>query len=239
MYSKIQSINKFSELEHCNLKRRNNFFDLQMKENALGQWLLEKSRSLGTNIYENINVKKVSTDGSVHINNEKKFFDIVINASGPWASRLLDSSNITSKNNLRYIKGSHLVLNRRIKNNFLFQPYGDDRVIFLLDYYNKTLLGTTEIEVNTPNNPICSKGEIKYLLESVNSFLDSPIQLNEINETFSGVRPIVLNKSISNISKTSRESALEVDNKLINIFGGKWTTAISLARKCEKITHKL
>ena len=63
------------------------------------------------------------------------------------------------------------------------------------------------------------QGEIKYLLESVNSFLDSPIQLNEINETFSGVRPIVLNKSISNISKTSRESALEVDNKLINIFG--------------------
>ena len=46
------------------------------------------------------------------------------------------------------------------------------------------------------------------------------------------VRPIVSSKtSLDDLSKATRESAIETIGNLTNVFGGKWTSAMRLGRK--------
>ena len=65
----------------------------------------------------------------------------------------------------------------------------------------------------------------------------------EIVGEFSGLRAIVSPKSISSthcFSLASRESHIEtIHNKFITVYGGKWTSAPSLARKVKTKVQEL
>ena len=51
-------------------------------------------------------------------------------------------------------------------------------------------------------------------------------------KSFAGLRPLV--KDTSDPNKISREYSIQVNKNLINVFGGKWTTARRLAKKVYK-----
>ena len=58
---------------------------------------------------------------------------------------------------------------------FTFQNT-DKRIVFVIPYKGKfSLIGTTEIEVKSPENKGISKKEIKYLISSVNNYLKKQI----------------------------------------------------------------
>jgi len=54
-------------------------------------------------------------------------------------------------------------------------------------------------------------------------------------ESFSGLRPRIKSRVSTDLSKASRDAQIEVTGKVINVFGGKWTSAMTLA---EKIKNK-
>ncbi|MGB2422309.1 MAG: hypothetical protein ACPH8R_02735, partial [Luminiphilus sp.] len=56
---------------------------------------------------------------------------------------------------------------------------------------------------------------------------------SHIVSSFAGVRPIVRprNTVIGDMSSASRDSEIEVSDRLISIFGGKWTSARHLGEK--------
>tara|TARA_E500000075_G_C6859763_1_gene254224 strand:- start:401 stop:775 length:375 start_codon:yes stop_codon:yes gene_type:complete len=113
----------------------------------------------------------------------------------------------------------------------VLQNNDDGRIIFMLPSAEGSIIGTTEIPQKSTDSIICSEEETNYLLDIVNSYIAEPINHDAIIGSYSGVRPLVFNSYDSSVSKISRDSATEQVGSLINIFGGKWTSGLSLGQK--------
>ena len=103
------------------------------------------------------------------------------------------------------------------------------RIFFVLPYQGKTLIGTTEQRqtLNDDIKPI--EQEIDYLINAYNDYFKTPISKQNIVQSFAGRRPSI--KSADNPNKATREYAIQKNEKLITVFGGKWTTARQLGIK--------
>ena len=161
---------------------------------------------------------------------------MLVNAAGPWAMDVLQrSGKAKNKADLRLIKGSHLIFDRKMPSDdaFLLQNT-DGRITFLIPYEGRfTLVGTTDVDVSdTPGPMDISEDEITYLLDMVNPYLDKPFGRDEIYSSYAGVRPLYDDGS-DNAAKANRDYHLDVSYQagapLLSIFGGKLTTYRRLA----------
>ena len=159
---------------------------------------------------------------------------ILINASGPWINETLKKNlKIKSKNKIRLVKGSHIITKKLYKKDvaFTFQNT-DKRIIFVIPYKKKfSLIGTTEIEVKSPENKGISKKEIQYLIRSVNNYLEKQISTKDIVDSYSGIRPLI--EDFNQASKVTRDYIFDLNIikklPLLSIYGGKLTTYRKLA----------
>lgn len=213
------------------------FWDGQMDEQALGRWVLEQARCNGVTIHEHCPVRRVGVNGSLQLEDSDSRaglqFDWLVNACGPWAGQLLERSAICVDVELDLVRGSHLLIpppeGVALPEHGLFVEVPESRrIAFLLPYQNELLVGTTE-QVQALGDPIeSSRSERELLIQLVGHFLP-PWQptAQERGRWFAGLRPIV--RSCSNVSRASRDVAIRRHGQLITVFGGKWTTARSLA----------
>lgn len=108
---------------------------------------------------------------------------------------------------------------------FLFQELSDNRIIFVLPYLGKTLVGTTEVPQSSIDDDLkCTDQERSYLLDAFNKNFSQRISEKNIVGEFSGLRSIVASKSQHKkgyFSFASREAKLEVTDKLLTVYGGK------------------
>ena len=101
---------KSLEVEKLSIKRDMldgvvTYFDAQMDEQALGQYVADKASAAGVNIYENNPIERVSADGTcINIAGNIIQSDICINATGPWVRNLLDASKITTRFDTEYVR---------------------------------------------------------------------------------------------------------------------------------------
>lgn len=102
----------------------------------------------------------------------------------------------------------------------------------MLPYKNQTLIGTTEERQKLSETIKPSEKEIDYLMKAYNDYFKEAINKQDIIRTFSGIHPLI--KSSNNPNKATREYALQKNGKVISVFGGKWTTSRSLAKKIVK-----
>ncbi len=166
---------------------------------------------------------------------------MLVNAGGAWVTDLLGALGAKSEERLRLIKGSHIVVPALYVGDqayILQQP--DGRVVFAIPFEGEfTLIGTTDVPVDTPEGAIISADEIDYLCEATNLFFERQISAEDIRWSFSGVRALHDDGATSAQSVT-RDYHLEKDGApgapLIAIFGGKITTARALA---EEVLEKL
>ena len=211
---------------NTNYKNFLTFFDGAMDDKSLSRKLRDELNMLEVDVYENYEVCNFNEAGQV----DKFNFDQIILAAGPWTKILLEKNNIESDKEIDFIKGSHLVINKSIETGFMFDGICKTRYIFALPYENKTLLGTTEKRVDNPDNPVIESEEKDYLINSYNSFFKDQITQEDVISSFSGVRPLI-KSSNKDFHKSTRDFYLQKNKKMIAIFGGKWTTAPSTARK--------
>ncbi len=228
------------DLHNSKLKSAVAFYDAQMDEEALGDWVRKKSISSGVDIFENIKIDNFNCLGEINFQNEKEKFDLIINAAGPWANELNIKNNIKTNYSLDLIKGSHILIKRNVSNFFLFQDQASRRIVFVLPYKGSTLIGTTEVPQKNISDVQCSDEEASYLVNIFNSYFQKKINKSDIISTFSGIRPIVKkkNKSRINFSSASRESVIETYERVLTVYGGKWTSAPSLSKKVISIVEK-
>ena len=116
---------------------------------------------------------------------------------------------------------------------FTFQNK-DKRIIFVIPYKKKfSLIGTTEVEVKSPENKGISKAEIKYLINSINNYLLNQISTKDIVSTYSGIRPLI--EDFKTATKVTRDYVFDLNIikklPLLNIYGGKLTTYRKLSEK--------
>jgi len=220
----FQDINLDSDYKGCL-----SFFDGLMDDELLGEDLIHLAKELKINLYENHEVSSFDIYGNI----DNKKFDKVILAVGPWTKLLLEKNKIKSLKNIDYIKGSHLIIDRKINSGLMFKGFCQSRYVFALPYKGFTLLGTTEVKVRSPDKPKIDTNEENYLIDSFNQTFKDPISSKDIVSAYSGVRPLIRSKY--DFHKSSRDFFIQQDSNLISIFGGKWTTSPSIARKIATI----
>ena len=243
LLSAKKSSNAFGELKAKNLSGVVTFYDGQMNEELLGAWVVKQARDAGVEIHEDTPVQSFDPSGRVVISTDStKNYDFIINATGPWAAYLNDQNNVKTNYTLTLIRGSHLLLDYRVKHSYLFQDPTSQRVVYVLDYFGKTLVGTTEVLQETYESPHCSDEERDFLIGIFNHHFKHQITQSDVVREYAGLRPILCRNKESradNYSKASRESEIEITDRLITIYGGKWTSAPSLATKVEKQIREL
>lgn len=164
---------------------------------------------------------------------------MVVNAAGPWVDDVLRRA-IPGKahENLRLVKGSHLIFPRLFEGDhcYIFQN-GDGRIIFAIPYEQDfTLIGTTDQDFDgDPDRIEISPEEARYLCDAANEYLRVDIAPEQAVSSYSGVRPLYDDQSASN-STVTRDYVFELDRgedgeapALLSIFGGKITTYRKLA----------
>ena len=159
----------------------------------------------------------------------------VVNATGPWADRVLqDIFNLDSPYAIRQVQGSHIVVPKLYTGSHAYLLQVDDqRVVFVVPFQQAfTLIGTTEIEhQGSPTDAKITQQEIQYLCEVVSLYFTKPVSPDDVIWAFSGVRPLFQSET-GNLSKISRDYKLELREEpapLITVFGGKLTTFRTLA----------
>jgi glycerol-3-phosphate dehydrogenase len=165
----------------------------------------------------------------------------IINATGPWADSICQTSNIQTENPMiGGVRGSHIVLP-----SFAGAPQAavyteavDGRPIFVIPWNEQVLVGTTEVaDAGDPGRVQPSADEINYLLRSlVHLFPKVKVSPDNIRYAFAGVRPLPFSPR-KNPSAVSRKHYLhdhtaDGAGQMISVIGGKLTTAGSLAREC-------
>ena len=160
---------------------------------------------------------------------------ILINAAGPWINEVLSNViKLNSKKSIRLVKGSHIITKSLYiqKKAFTLQNE-DNRIIFVIPYKDEySLIGTTETEVFSPENPKIDESEIDYLLNSVNKYFIKQISRDDIVNSYSGIRPLI--EDFKEASKVTRDYIFDLNEDgsqapLLNIYGGKLTTYRKLA----------
>lgn len=213
------------------------YWDGQMDDYALGLWAAEQASNAGVSIHEESVVSSLNpAEGSICVAGTHKKYDLVINASGPWAKQLLVESAVQSEYSLDLVQGTHILVNGKINKGCVLQVPKEKRIVFVLPYKGQILIGTTERKIENADSSGLSGAEVDYLLDVYNQYFTNKLSHDDVLDVFFGVRPIV--SSVSNYSKASRESCLEKNGKLINVFGGKWTTSRSLARSVLSLANQ-
>lgn len=226
-YEVAEVVSAFPAIRTERLEGAYSYWDGQMDDRALGCWAAERAREAGVAIHEGIEVTDVDADsGSVETGGARRNFERVVNAAGPWVDSLLAASGQGSSYRLDLVRGSHLVIPGRIAKGCVLQVPSERRILFVLPHGENTLLGTTEVRQSSPDAAGVTAAEIDYLLAGWNRHFVGDIDAAAVLDSFSGVRPIVASRR--DHSAASRESVIERQGKLINVFGGKWTTARAL-----------
>ena len=223
--SKKEFLKLFPEIKSKGLKHIVFYHDLLMNDLDISQKLLNECKELGVKIFEDSKVTFFSKSGFLSTKHKEYFFDQIINCAGPWSKSI--SKDFSYDFQFKLVRGSHLILNKHIKHPLLLQSYDDRRVVFLLPYEGKSILGTTECEVETPDENSISLIEKDYLIKCYNDYFDNKITNRDIINTYSGTRVIV--DGSSSINALSREHTFYINDNVITVVGGKWTSSRSIA----------
>ena len=203
------------------------------------------ARDLGAQIAtrtECVFAKRTDHDWQAHVRTGDGATRVVtahalVNAAGPWVKELLNERlHQPSSDNVRLVKGSHIVVPRQYAGDHAFILQNDDRrVVFMIPYEGRfTLIGTTDIAMSGELlAPAATDEEIAYLCRAANRYLAAPLVPRDVVWAYAGVRPLHDDGS-ADPSTVTRDYTLRLDADagtapVLSVFGGKITTYRKLA----------
>ncbi|KIX84781.1 FAD-dependent oxidoreductase [Thermus filiformis] len=143
----------------------------------------------------------------------------VVNAAGPLADRVRALLDPGLPPLLTPSSGVHLVLDYPLRAGLLIPKTRDGRVLFLLPYGGKALLGTTDLPAEATACPLPREEEVAYLLEEIRPYLGD--LSGRVRAAWSGLRPLV-GKGETRL--LVRDHLIVEEKGLYTLTGGKWTT---------------
>ena len=207
----------------------------------LKSFIFNNGKIIGVNVHDHIKNKK-----------EEIYAKHFINATGVFSDNIRRLADKNVKNIIRPSSGIHIVVDKKFipsGSGLMIPKTKDGRVLFLLPYLDKCLIGTTDNEAKVKEHLEVSDKDIEYLLEHVNRYFDVNIAKKDILASFCGLRPLVDLHHDEKSAELVREHIIEkLDSGLITIVGGKWTTYRSMAQEvvdiltskpCKTIKYKL
>jgi glycerol-3-phosphate dehydrogenase len=174
---------------------------------------------------------------------------VVINAGGPW----IDFINAKIKKETKFIggtKGSHLILEnpelrKAIGETEIFFENSDGRIVLILPYQERVMLGTTDIRIDNPEEAVCTDDEIEYILSMVPKvFPNIHLDPSQIVFQFSGVRPLPASAD-ARTGTISRDHSIktllpskENNYPIHSLIGGKWTSFRAFSEQTTDVALK-
>lgn len=178
---------------------------------------------------------------------------VVVNAAGPW----IDFANRAMSLKTQLVggtKGSHLVLdNPELREAIgetgeIFFENDDGRIVLILAYLDRVMVGTTDIRIENPDDARCTDEETDYILGLIHKvFPTITVDRSQIVFKFSGVRPLPYSDS-SLTGQISRDHSIHITEPgtnganfpVFSLVGGKWTTFRAFAEQTvDKVLARL
>ena len=130
-------------------------------------------------------------------------------------------------------RGIHLVLKQTLcpEGVGLLLPSTDDgRVLFMLPFFGRTLVGTTDTPCPQEQASSPSESEVSYLLDYVQRWFPALNNI-DVGSCWAGGRPLLKPAGADvNSSRVVREHEVEtLSCGLGSVMGGKWTTCRPMA----------
>ena len=248
--SKINFNKKYKNILQSKFVDGFQYYDVQVDDKKLVEMNINDSKKMGATILEDtkvIDAKRNENFWEITLdNNEVIKSKILINAAGPWINETVNNVlKINTNKSIRLVRGSHIITKKLYDEDIAFTLQNDDnRIVFVIPYKEEfSLIGTTEVDVNTPDNPSISDDEKIYLINSINNHFVKQISQVDIIDTYSGIRPLI--EDFKEASKVSRDYVFDLNiqnigSPLLNIYGGKLTTYRKLSEKVmEELTPYL
>ena len=239
--SKINFNKKYKNILHPKFVEGFQYYDVKVDDKKLVEMNIDDSKKMGAEIAEDtkvIDAKRNENYWEITLNNNDVIRSkILINAAGPWINETVNNVlKINTKKSIRLVRGSHIITKKLYDEEVAFTLQNDDnRIVFVIPYKEEfSLIGTTEVDVNTPDNPSISDDEKIYLINSINNHFVKQISQVDIVDTYSGIRPLI--EDFKEASKVSRDYVFDLNvqktgSPLLNIYGGKLTTYRKLSEK--------
>lgn len=222
------------------------YWDAQTDDKALTKAVMKSAIELGTKVLQQTRCDAIlhrPDHCEISYQHQGEHLKVaalcVINATGPWVNELIDCvTPPMAREEVELVQGTHLLLNIAPPDGILYlESCFDQRVVFVMPWRGKTLLGTTETPLaSLEGKPKPKREEINYLLGIYQHyFADSggiEILESKIIDTFCGVR--VLPKQVGTSFERSRELWLQTREshpRLLTLYGGKLTTFRSTAKE--------
>lgn len=228
------------------------FHDLRADDARLTFALLATAVERGASVLNHASCEQVSdyTKGgrTATIRTDEGPFTLrarmVINATGVWANRFIESSHLQPSQQLSPAKGTHLVVRSALLRNDVavsIPVASDKRTVSVVDAGPFSYIGSTETtNAADIDAPSVTEGDIDYILNGVNRHLNVPIQRADITGGWAGFRPLLANAAASRSSDLSRKHQISVDGEgFLSVTGGKLTTYREMAESAVDVAAGL
>lgn len=169
--------------------------------------------------------------------------NVVVNAAGPWIDFVNRRMGWAERRFISGTKGSHLVLDHpdllaATCDSEIFFENDDGRIVLILPYLGRVMVGTTDIRIEDPDQAVISDEEIDYILGMVDRVFPAiQVDRSHIVFSFSAVRPLPFSEggSTGQISRDHSIETIRADDKnrypIHSLVGGKWTTFRAFAQQ--------
>ena len=158
--SKINFTKKYAKILKSHFLAGFQYYDVQVDDKKLVEMNIDDARKMGANVLENtkvLNADRIEEGWEITLDNGDIIKSkILINAAGPWINEIVNNViKINTNKSIRLVRGSHIITNKLYDEEVAFTLQNDDnRIVFVIPYKDKySLIGTTEVDVNTPDNP--------------------------------------------------------------------------------------
>lgn len=159
---------------------------------------------------------------------------VVVNAAGIFTDELRRMDDPDAAPIMAQSQGTHIILDHRFLPGdaaILVPKTSDGRVVFIIPWEGRTLVGTTDIAVSGPEmEPVPSEEEIRFLLRYAALYLSTAPRREDVLSAFAGLRPLVKGNAGSTAQLSRDHTLLVSDSGLVTITGGKWTTYRRMAQ---------
>jgi glycerol-3-phosphate dehydrogenase len=158
----------------------------------------------------------------------------LINATGPFCDQLRYLDDPNAARMIAPSQGVHIVLPREFlagRAAIMVPHTRDGRVMFAVPWHGHVLVGTTDTPISEVSlEPKAQGQEMDFILETAGRYMAKCPTRADILSVFTGIRPLVKNRSDANTSALSRDHTIQVSaSGLLTIAGGKWTTYRKMA----------
>ncbi|APW65812.1 MULTISPECIES: glycerol-3-phosphate dehydrogenase/oxidase [Arcobacteraceae] len=243
--SKNDMINTFPTIKKKGLVGGIKYYDGSFNDSRLNITLLQTAEKYGaicknysevkSFIYTNDKISGLEMEDKITGKTYTYNSTSIINATGAFSDKVRKMDDKEAAKMLDLSSGVHIVLDKKYlpSNEGLMIPKTQDgRVLFILPWMGKCLVGTTDEKTILSEHPEVSQKDLDYILEHLEIYFDLKIDKSEILSSWSGIRPLVSAPKSSSTKSIVRDHIITSSNSgLISIIGGKWTTYRKMAEE--------